>query len=43
MFFDIPITTGASMFFWVVVVLVGLVNAALFIDNRNMNKKDSDS
>ncbi len=42
MFYDIPVTEGANTFFWVLVSLVGLINAIAFIDNRN-TKNESDS
>lgn len=41
MFFDIPVTEGANMFFWVLVSLVGLVNAIAFIDKRNTDKESN--
>lgn len=40
MFYDIPVTEGANTFFWILVALVGLLNAALFIDKRNTDKKE---
>ena len=42
MFFDIPVTEGANTFFWILVSLIGLVNAIAFIDKRNTDK-ESDS
>ncbi len=39
MFFDIPVTEGANLFFWILVSLIGLVNAILFIDKRNTDKE----
>lgn len=39
MFFDIPVTEGANLFFWILAALIGLVNAIIFIDKRNTDKE----
>ncbi len=39
MIFDIPVSEGANVFFWVVAGLIGLLNAVAFIDKKNTDKE----